>query len=198
MRKTANSTEKSCWYRKGNWTGVGKDLGNKKGIFGCQVLFIYIMLVILSITVLGFHFGFFSWNLTYNYICIWMCVLCAISYVFSDMETYGQVNFSSGRYFSGNSKDLGSLLPFDAGFEVQNKKNFLIFLAWRCDFSCCLYIWFDNSKLQNWCLIYLYIALWFQAVGIIVAVGDSVTNLRIGSPAAVMTYGSYAEFTMVR
>ncbi|KAH7517970.1 hypothetical protein FEM48_Zijuj09G0120800 [Ziziphus jujuba var. spinosa] len=62
------------------------------------------------------------------------------------------VNFSSGRYFSGNNKDLGSLLPFDAGFE---------------------------------------------AVGIIAAVGDSVTNLKIGSPAALMTYGSYAEFTMV-
>ncbi|PSS29350.1 Zinc-binding alcohol dehydrogenase domain-containing protein [Actinidia chinensis var. chinensis] len=62
------------------------------------------------------------------------------------------VNFSSGRYFSGNNKDLGSRLPFDAGFE---------------------------------------------AVGIIAAVGDSVKNLKVGSPAALMTFGSYAEFTMV-
>ncbi|PON63389.1 Polyketide synthase, enoylreductase domain containing protein [Trema orientale] len=62
------------------------------------------------------------------------------------------VNFSSGRYFSGNSKDLGSRLPFDAGFE---------------------------------------------AVGIIAAVGNSVTNLEIGTPAAIMTFGSYAEFVMV-
>jgi hypothetical protein len=62
------------------------------------------------------------------------------------------VNFSSGSYFGGNSKDLLSRLPFDAGFE---------------------------------------------AVGIIAAVGDSVTNLEIGSPAAVMTFGSYAEFIMV-
>lgn len=31
-----------------------------------------------------------------------------------------QVNFSSGRYFTGNSKDVGSLLPFDAGFEVRD------------------------------------------------------------------------------
>ncbi|KAA8536188.1 hypothetical protein F0562_028666 [Nyssa sinensis] len=62
------------------------------------------------------------------------------------------VNFSSGRYFSGNNKDLGSRLPFDAGFE---------------------------------------------AVGIIAAVGDSVDNLKIGTPAALMTFGSYAEFTMV-
>ncbi|KAM7479198.1 hypothetical protein LguiA_027411 [Lonicera macranthoides] len=62
------------------------------------------------------------------------------------------VNFSSGRYFSGSGKDIGSLLPFDAGFE---------------------------------------------AVGIIAAVGDSVRNLQVGTPAAIMTFGSYAEFTMV-
>ncbi|XP_059653924.1 uncharacterized protein LOC132300732 [Cornus florida] len=62
------------------------------------------------------------------------------------------VNFSSGRYFSGNNKDLGSLLPFDAGFE---------------------------------------------AVGIIASVGDSVDNLKVGTPVALMTFGSYAEFTMV-
>ncbi|GLT37477.1 hypothetical protein SLA2020_117930 [Shorea laevis] len=62
------------------------------------------------------------------------------------------VNFSSGRYFSGKNGDLSSLLPFDAGFE---------------------------------------------AVGIIAAVGDSVRGLRVGTPAAVMTYGSYAEFIMV-
>ncbi|XP_058190258.1 uncharacterized protein LOC131307651 [Rhododendron vialii] len=62
------------------------------------------------------------------------------------------VNFSSGRYFSGNNNDLDSRLPFDAGFE---------------------------------------------AVGIIAAVGDSVKNLKVGTPAALMTFGSYAEFTMV-
>ncbi|KAK1256942.1 hypothetical protein QJS04_geneDACA017230 [Acorus gramineus] len=28
------------------------------------------------------------------------------------------VNYSSGRYFSGNGKEVGSLLPFDAGFEL--------------------------------------------------------------------------------
>ncbi|KAJ4716331.1 Zinc-binding alcohol dehydrogenase domain-containing protein 2 [Melia azedarach] len=61
------------------------------------------------------------------------------------------VNFSSGRYFS-DSKNVGSRLPFDAGFE---------------------------------------------AVGIIAAVGDSVCNLKVGTPAAIMTFGSYAEFTMV-
>ncbi|XP_042009650.1 prostaglandin reductase-3-like isoform X2 [Salvia splendens] len=62
------------------------------------------------------------------------------------------VNFSSGRYFSGSSKDTASLLPFDAGFE---------------------------------------------AVGIIAAIGDSVKHLKVGTPAAIMTYGSYAEFTAV-
>ncbi|OMO63203.1 Alcohol dehydrogenase superfamily, zinc-type [Corchorus olitorius] len=62
------------------------------------------------------------------------------------------VNFSSGRYFSGNNKDVSSLLPFDAGFE---------------------------------------------AVGIIAAVGDSVSNLKVGTPAAVMTFGGYAEFLTV-
>lgn len=34
-------------------------------------------------------------------------------------DKYEQVNFSSGRYFSKNSQDLGSRLPFDAGFEVH-------------------------------------------------------------------------------
>ena len=34
-------------------------------------------------------------------------------------------------------------------------------------------------------------------MGIIAAVGDNVTDLKIGTPAAVMTFGSYAEFIMV-
>ncbi|KAL2927588.1 Prostaglandin reductase-3 [Bienertia sinuspersici] len=62
------------------------------------------------------------------------------------------VNFSSGRYFSSNNRDLAGTLPFDAGFE---------------------------------------------AVGIIAAVGDSVDALKIGTAAAVMTFGSYAEFMIV-
>ncbi|KAJ8530076.1 hypothetical protein K7X08_036911 [Anisodus acutangulus] len=62
------------------------------------------------------------------------------------------VNFSSGRYFSGNGKDVTSLLPLDSGFE---------------------------------------------AVGIIAAIGDAVRNLKIGMPAAIMTFGGYAEFVMV-
>ncbi|KAJ6310544.1 hypothetical protein OIU76_015297 [Salix suchowensis] len=62
------------------------------------------------------------------------------------------VNFSSGRYFSGKNQDLSSSLPFDAGFE---------------------------------------------AVGIVAAVGESVTDLKVGTPAALMTFGSYAEFTVV-
>lgn len=62
------------------------------------------------------------------------------------------VNFSSGRYFSANNRDLAGNLPFDAGFE---------------------------------------------AVGIIAAVGDSVDALKIGTAAAVMTFGSYAEFMIV-
>uniref|UniRef100_A0A7N0ZTZ4 Enoyl reductase (ER) domain-containing protein n=1 Tax=Kalanchoe fedtschenkoi TaxID=63787 RepID=A0A7N0ZTZ4_KALFE len=62
------------------------------------------------------------------------------------------VNFSSGRNFGGKDQDLGSCLPFDAGFE---------------------------------------------AVGIIAATGNSVKNLEVGTPAAVMTFGSYAEFTLV-
>ncbi|XP_010536331.1 PREDICTED: zinc-binding alcohol dehydrogenase domain-containing protein 2 [Tarenaya hassleriana] len=62
------------------------------------------------------------------------------------------VNFSSGRYFSGNNKNQGSNLPFDAGFE---------------------------------------------GVGIIAAVGDSVRNVEVGTPAAVMTFGAYAEYMIV-
>ncbi|CDO97165.1 unnamed protein product [Coffea canephora] len=37
----------------------------------------------------------------------------------------------------------------------------------------------------------------FEAVGIVAAVGDSVKNLKVGTPAAIMTFGSYAEYTMV-
>ncbi|KAK6282601.1 hypothetical protein POUND7_016426 [Theobroma cacao] len=37
----------------------------------------------------------------------------------------------------------------------------------------------------------------FEAVGIIAAVGDSVSDLKVGTPAAVMTYGGYAEFITV-
>lgn len=62
------------------------------------------------------------------------------------------INYSSGRYFSGNAKEIASRLPFDVGFE---------------------------------------------AVGIIAAVGEGVTNLKLGTPAGLMTYGSYAEFTTV-
>ncbi|KAL0803864.1 PREDICTED: zinc-binding alcohol dehydrogenase domain-containing protein 2-like [Brassica oleracea var. oleracea] len=58
------------------------------------------------------------------------------------------VNFSSGRYFSGGSPKL----PFDAGFE---------------------------------------------GVGLIAAVGESVKNLQVGTPAAVMTFGAYAEYMIV-
>lgn len=61
------------------------------------------------------------------------------------------VNFSSGRYFSGNKKEVSATLPFDAGFE---------------------------------------------GVGLVAAVGDSV-DLKVGTPVALMTFGSYAEFTMV-
>ncbi|ERM97141.1 hypothetical protein AMTR_s00126p00098640 [Amborella trichopoda] len=62
------------------------------------------------------------------------------------------VNFSSGRYFSGDQKGIASRLPFDAGFE---------------------------------------------AVGVIAAVGESVKGLKIGSPVATMSFGSYAEFSLV-
>ncbi|ONM55482.1 ARP protein (REF) [Zea mays] len=62
------------------------------------------------------------------------------------------VNFSSGRYFSGNPKETASRLPFDAGFE---------------------------------------------GVGIVAAVGDSVSHIKVGTPVALMTFGSYAEFTEV-
>jgi hypothetical protein len=36
-----------------------------------------------------------------------------------------------------------------------------------------------------------------QAVGIVAAVGDSVNHIRVGTPVALMTFGSYAEFTLV-
>ncbi|PNT64729.1 hypothetical protein BRADI_4g32250v3 [Brachypodium distachyon] len=62
------------------------------------------------------------------------------------------VNYSSGRYFSGSAKETAARLPFDAGFE---------------------------------------------AVGIVASVGDAVSHIKVGSPVALMTFGSYAEFTLV-
>ncbi|XP_065870532.1 uncharacterized protein [Euphorbia lathyris] len=37
----------------------------------------------------------------------------------------------------------------------------------------------------------------FEAVGIIAALGESVRNLQVGTPAALMIYGGYAEFVTV-
>ncbi|MBA0606034.1 hypothetical protein Godav_018552 [Gossypium davidsonii] len=34
----------------------------------------------------------------------------------------------------------------------------------------------------------------FEAVGIIAAIGDSIRNLKVGTPAALMSFGCYAEF----
>lgn len=34
-------------------------------------------------------------------------------------------------------------------------------------------------------------------MGLIAAIGDAVRNLKIGMPAAIMTFGGYAEFVMV-
>ncbi|KAK3133531.1 hypothetical protein QOZ80_6AG0537670 [Eleusine coracana subsp. coracana] len=62
------------------------------------------------------------------------------------------VNFSSGRYFSGNTKEVATRLPFDAGFE---------------------------------------------GVGIVASVGNLVHHVKVGTPVALMTFGSYAEFTLV-
>ena len=36
-----------------------------------------------------------------------------------------------------------------------------------------------------------------QGVGLIAAVGESVKNLEVGTPAAVMTFGAYAEYMIV-
>jgi NADPH:quinone reductase-like Zn-dependent oxidoreductase len=36
-----------------------------------------------------------------------------------------------------------------------------------------------------------------QGVGIVASVGDSVNHVRVGTPVALMTFGSYAEFTLV-
>ncbi|KAL4555758.1 hypothetical protein LXL04_038386 [Taraxacum kok-saghyz] len=37
----------------------------------------------------------------------------------------------------------------------------------------------------------------FEGVGLIAAIGEGVKNLKVGTPAAIMTFGSYAEFAMV-
>lgn len=41
-----------------------------------------------------------------------------------------------------------------------------------------------------------YLVLVVQAAGLIAAVGDDV-HLKVGTPVALMTFGSYAEFTVV-
>lgn len=76
---------------------------------------------------------------------------CALVKVLYAGVNASDVNFSSGRYFSGGKADITQRLPFDAGFE---------------------------------------------AVGLIAAVGESV-HLKVGTPVALMTFGSYAEFTVV-
>jgi hypothetical protein len=35
-----------------------------------------------------------------------------------------QVNFTSGRYFSGNAKEASTHLPFDVGFEVSDTPTY--------------------------------------------------------------------------
>ncbi|KAL7590801.1 hypothetical protein Lser_V15G34487 [Lactuca serriola] len=37
----------------------------------------------------------------------------------------------------------------------------------------------------------------FEGVGLIAAIGEGVKNLKVGTPAAIMTFGAYAEFAMV-
>ena len=36
-----------------------------------------------------------------------------------------------------------------------------------------------------------------QAVGIVASIGDSVKHIKVGTPVALMTFGSYAEFMLV-
>jgi NADPH:quinone reductase-like Zn-dependent oxidoreductase len=36
-----------------------------------------------------------------------------------------------------------------------------------------------------------------QAVGIVASVGDSVKLIKVGTAVALMTFGGYAEFTLV-
>ncbi|XP_066399552.1 uncharacterized protein [Miscanthus floridulus] len=37
----------------------------------------------------------------------------------------------------------------------------------------------------------------FEAVGIVASVGDSVKHIKVGTPVALMAFGSYAEFTLI-
>ena len=52
----------------------------------------------------------------------------------------------------------------------------------RLFLNCCLSVWMSTI---------------LQGVGLVAAVGDGVKNLKVGTPAAVMTFGSYAEFSLV-
>lgn len=65
---------------------------------------------------------------------------------------------------------------------------------------------FLECQAALFCWISSYISFFFlfelnlitlKAVGIVAAIGDSVKHVKVGMPAAIMTFGSYAEFTMV-
>ncbi|GJM98604.1 hypothetical protein PR202_ga15631 [Eleusine coracana subsp. coracana] len=83
--------------------------------------------------------------------CLWITKRRGMEY-WPTPEERKKVNFSSGRYFSGNTKEVATRLPFDAGFE---------------------------------------------GVGIVASVGNLVHHVKVGTPVALMTFGSYAEFTLV-
>lgn len=53
----------------------------------------------------------------------------AYSFFNKKKSCFEQVNFSSGRYFQGGKGNVGSRLPFDAGFEVWEKSILLSHFA---------------------------------------------------------------------
>lgn len=126
-----------------NWQGVGK-LGKKRRLMGL-IFCLYVHYILPNVKMLenitcrfsSFwenHFLYKQLSLSlslvlYAFIHVYVCMLNN-----DRLWIYGQVNFSSGRYFS-DGNDIGSRLPFDAGFEVHD--NNIINLWCNCLIQIC-------------------------------------------------------------
>ncbi|WVZ65207.1 hypothetical protein U9M48_014613 [Paspalum notatum var. saurae] len=100
------------------------------------------------------------------------------------------VNFSSGRYFSSNAKEAAAHLPFDTGFEDPKFKGSILALANWENYAFCAIQGYTTV-----CLLDERIER--KAVGIVASIGDSVKQMKVGTPVALMTFGSYAEFMLI-
>ncbi|KAG8368352.1 hypothetical protein BUALT_Bualt15G0036600 [Buddleja alternifolia] len=130
------------------------------------------------------------------------CVLLKVIYAGVNVS---DVNFSSGRYFSGSNADnfRSATSVVQASLRLPLKPDCVLLKVIYAgvnvsdvNFSSGWY--FSGSKADI--ASRLPFDAGFEAMGVIAAIGDSVKHLKVGTPAAIMTFGTfgcYAEFTMV-